>query len=161
MIFASNNKNKIEQVKEYAGEDIKGLKEAGIDIDVEEDGKTFEENAVKKAKEIFKIANVEVIADDSGLCIDALDGWPGVMTHRFLGEEATEEDALEASTAANGWASCLFLGFFSRYIKHAPRELGLDDSGISNSSPFPRELGIFPQSASWCGCYIGRSIPQY
>ena len=49
-------------------------------------------NATKKAKEIYEIAHEEVIADDSGLCINALDGFPGVMTHRFLGDDASDEE---------------------------------------------------------------------
>ena len=57
-----------------------------------EDGKTFKENALKKAKEVFKATNIPSIADDSGLCIDALNGFPGINTARFLGESASDED---------------------------------------------------------------------
>ena len=59
-------------------------------IDVEEDKNSFLENAEKKAIEIYNIAKEETIADDSGLCINCLNGFPGVMTHRFLGENATD-----------------------------------------------------------------------
>ena len=58
-------------------------------IEVKEDGKTFEENSKKKAKEISEYINMPCIADDSGLCIDIYDGWPGVHTARFLGEDTT------------------------------------------------------------------------
>lgn len=93
MIFASNNKGKLKEIREILKSyEIKSLKEASIDVDVEEDQDSFYRNALKKAKEIYEIAKVPVIADDSGLCIDVLNGWPGVMTHRFLGENAGDDD---------------------------------------------------------------------
>ncbi len=95
MIFASNNKNKLIQIKEILGENVFGLKEKNISVDVEEDGKTFEENAIKKAVEIHKMTGECVLADDSGLCIDYFEGWPGVNTHRFMGENATASERNE------------------------------------------------------------------
>jgi XTP/dITP diphosphohydrolase len=93
MILASNNKGKLEEIKKILSEyEIYSLKDKNIDFDVEEDQDTFIENATKKAKEIYEIAKEPVIADDSGLCVNALDGYPGVMTHRFLGDDATDED---------------------------------------------------------------------
>ena len=93
MIFASNNKGKINEIKSIFQEDeIISLKEANVEIDVEEDADSFYGNALKKAKEIYKLTKKPVIADDSGICIDALDGWPGVLTHRFAGEEASDEE---------------------------------------------------------------------
>lgn len=63
------------------------MKEAGIDIDIEEDGNTFMENAYKKAATIYEILpNYMVIADDSGLMVDALNGAPGIYSARFAGE---------------------------------------------------------------------------
>lgn len=91
MIIASNNKDKLREIKSILNDyQIYSLQEKGIDVDVIEDQDTFLGNAKKKAKEIYDIAHEEVIADDSGLCINALDGFPGVMTHRFLGENATD-----------------------------------------------------------------------
>ena len=93
MIFASNNEGKINEIKEILCDyDIKSLKESNIDIDVIEDGETFYDNALKKAREIYNLTNTETIADDSGLCIECLDGFPGVMTHRFLGDSASDID---------------------------------------------------------------------
>lgn len=93
MIFASNNKGKIKEIKSiFKDEEIISLKEANVEIDVIEDADSFYGNALKKAKEIFELTNIPVIADDSGICIDAFDGWPGVLTHRFAGEEATDEE---------------------------------------------------------------------
>lgn len=94
IVFASNNKNKIKQVKDILSDfEVLSLEEAGITIDIEESGLTFEENAKIKATEIHKLLpNNYILADDSGLEIDHLDGWPGVITHRFLGEKATYHD---------------------------------------------------------------------
>ena len=92
MILATNNKGKLEEIRKILNEyEIYSLKDKNIDIDVIEDSDTFEGNAIKKAKEIYNIAHEDVIADDSGLCIDCLDGYPGVMTHRFLGDVSDEE----------------------------------------------------------------------
>ena len=92
MIFASNNEGKIKEVKMVLKNyNIYSLKDKNIDIEVEEDVDTFLGNAKKKAIEIYNITHEEVIADDSGLCVDCLDGFPGVMTHRFLGDDSTPE----------------------------------------------------------------------
>lgn len=92
MILATNNKGKLKEIKEIFTEyEIYSLKDKNICIDVKEDQDTFLENAKKKAKEIYDIAKEPVIADDSGLCIQSLNDFPGVLTHRFLGEDATDE----------------------------------------------------------------------
>jgi XTP/dITP diphosphohydrolase len=94
LIIASNNAHKIKEIKAILAEfpfDVVSLKEAGIDIDVEEDGATFMENAYKKSYEIFKIAKHSmVLSDDSGLMVDALDGAPGVYSARFAGEHGND-----------------------------------------------------------------------
>lgn len=89
VIIASNNVHKLIEIKEILKDfpfDVISLNEAGINIEVVEDGKTFEENAYKKASEIMKITNETVIADDSGLEVSALNGVPGVYSARFAGE---------------------------------------------------------------------------
>lgn len=92
IILATNNNGKIKELQEILKEyKLLSLKEANINVEVEEDRDTFEGNALKKAEEICKIANKTCIADDSGLCVDALEGFPGVYTARFLGEDATQE----------------------------------------------------------------------
>ena len=86
MIVATNNKGKLQEIKEILNrDDIYSLKDKNINIEILEDGNTFLENAKKKAKTIYDLTKEEVIADDSGLCINCLDGYPGVNTHRFLG----------------------------------------------------------------------------
>lgn len=93
IILATNNKGKVKEIKEILkNEEIKALKEMNINIEIEETGETFESNALIKAREIYKLTNIACIADDSGICIEALDGFPGVKTARFLGENATQED---------------------------------------------------------------------
>lgn len=93
ILVATNNKGKLEEIKQILKDyNLLSLKDIGCKVNVDEDGKTFEENAIKKAKKISKITNMPCIADDSGLCIDVLNGWPGVHTARFLGENATDED---------------------------------------------------------------------
>lgn len=92
MIFASNNKGKLREIKKIFEEyEIKSLVEAGVHVDVVEDQDSFYGNALKKVKEIYSLTGEAVIADDSGLCILDLNGWPGVLTHRFMGEDATDE----------------------------------------------------------------------
>lgn len=91
MILATNNKGKLEEIRKILNEyKIYSLKDKNINIDVIEDQDTFLGNAKKKAMEIYEISHEETIADDSGLCINCLNGFPGVMTHRFLGEDATD-----------------------------------------------------------------------
>ena len=92
MIAATNNKGKLKEIREILDNyNIYSLKDKNIDIDVVEDKDTFLENAKKKAIDIYKLTKESTIADDSGLCINALNGFPGVLTHRFLGDNATDE----------------------------------------------------------------------
>lgn len=88
LIIASNNAHKLIEIKAILGEvfeEIVSLKEAGIDHDTVEDGTTFMENAIKKAREIAEISGCCALADDSGICVDALDGAPGIFSARFSG----------------------------------------------------------------------------
>ena len=92
VIFATTNKNKVREVnmmmKDFDVE-LQTMGEAGINIDIVEDGKTFEENAIIKAKTIMEITGEIAIADDSGLEVDYLDGAPGIYSARFLGEDTS------------------------------------------------------------------------
>ena len=93
IIVATNNKGKLKEIREILSDyELLSLEEVGINVKVEEDENTFKGNSLKKANEIFKIANIPCIADDSGLCIDIFNGWPGVGTARFLGDKASQED---------------------------------------------------------------------
>lgn len=92
IIFATGNQGKIREIKQIMADmdvEILSMKEAGIFMDIEENGTTFEENALIKARAIAKEAGALVLADDSGLEIDYLDKAPGVLSARYLGEDTS------------------------------------------------------------------------
>jgi XTP/dITP diphosphohydrolase len=95
LIIASNNAHKIKEIKDILKDfpiEVVSLREAGIDIDVEETGTTFMENSYIKASEIFKLRqDCMVLSDDSGLMVEALDGAPGVYSARFAGEHGNDK----------------------------------------------------------------------
>lgn len=97
IIVATTNAGKFKEIQEILKNyELISLKDINCEIEVEEDQETLEGNSKKKAEEIAKITNMPCIADDTGLCIEALNGWPGVRTARFLGEEATPYERNEA-----------------------------------------------------------------
>ncbi|MGN1134299.1 MAG: RdgB/HAM1 family non-canonical purine NTP pyrophosphatase [Oscillospiraceae bacterium] len=86
IILASNNKNKLREIKEILGPfglEVISQSQAGADIEVEENGLTFEENSALKARAIYDMFKMPVIADDSGLTVDYLDGAPGIYSARY------------------------------------------------------------------------------
>ncbi len=97
IIFATGNEDKMKEIRMIlAGEDyeILSMKQAGIDIDIVEDGKTFEENAIIKATAISKVKEAEgciVLADDSGLEVDYLNKEPGIYSARYEGVDTPYE----------------------------------------------------------------------
>lgn len=95
LIVASNNPGKIREFKEILeplGYTVRSQREMGIDIEVEETGTSFAENAHIKATAIYNACHEAVIADDSGLMVRALGGKPGVHSHRYAGENATDAE---------------------------------------------------------------------
>ena len=87
-VLASKNPDKLQEMREILGQlgiEVISEAEAGVDVEVEETGSTFEENAVLKAKAVCKAAGLPAIADDSGLCVTALGGGPGVYSARYGG----------------------------------------------------------------------------
>lgn len=95
LILATNNAGKLREMREILepyGFSVCSMREAGIQTDPEETGTTFAENAELKARAVYDVMRTPVIADDSGLCVDALDGAPGVYSHRFAGEGASDAD---------------------------------------------------------------------
>jgi len=93
LIIASNNSHKLTEIKAILGslfDEIVSMREAGIDHETVEDGSTFMENAEKKAREIAQISGCCAIADDSGICVDALDGAPGIYSARFCGRHGDD-----------------------------------------------------------------------
>lgn len=91
IVFATGNKDKMREVRQILTGlncEIVSMADAGIDIDIEEDGTTFSENALIKAREVAKhLPNDIVMADDSGLVIDYLNGEPGIYSARYLGHD--------------------------------------------------------------------------
>ena len=88
-VLATQNAGKVKEMSAILAQfdiEVISAKDAGIHLDVEETGTTFAENAMLKAKAICKAANLPAIADDSGLCVDALNGGPGVYSARYGGE---------------------------------------------------------------------------
>lgn len=95
IVFATHNKDKLREIKEI----LEGLEITVLCADdfpgfpeTIEDGRTFAENALKKAREFSKNTNYPALADDSGICVDALDGAPGIFSARFAGEDCTYDD---------------------------------------------------------------------
>lgn len=88
IVFATGNKGKLREIEEIMdGYSIVSMKEAGVDIDIEENGATFEENALIKARAVWNVTGGIVMADDSGLVVDALGGEPGIYSARYMGED--------------------------------------------------------------------------
>ncbi len=93
LIVASNNKNKLKEFEAILGGryEIVSMHKAGIDADIEENGTTFEENALIKARYVMDVSGCAAIADDSGLEVDALQGAPGVYSARYCGRHGDDE----------------------------------------------------------------------
>ncbi|MBQ3008181.1 MAG: RdgB/HAM1 family non-canonical purine NTP pyrophosphatase [Oscillospiraceae bacterium] len=134
MIFAAatNNAKKLKEIQRILhalGHDAKTLRELGIEIEIEENGTTFAENAIIKAKAIAEICRMPAISDDSGLEVDYLDGAPGVYTARYAGEGCSDDDnidkllgALEGVEKEKRTAR-----FVSSVCMYIPRENGEDE----------------------------------
>ncbi len=92
IIFATGNKDKMKEIRMILSDldvEILSMKEAGISVDIEENGTTFEENALIKAKAVAAYTDAIVLADDSGLEIDYLNKEPGVYSARYMGEDTS------------------------------------------------------------------------
>jgi len=94
IIFATNNKHKLEEVQQILASnfEVLGLKEIGFAGDIPETGKTLEENALIKSKFVFEKFGLDCFSDDTGLEIEALDGRPGVYSARYAGEDGNSEN---------------------------------------------------------------------
>ena len=89
LVLASKNAHKLVEMRDILsqlGVEVVLESEVGVDVDVEETGATFEENAFLKARAVMEASGLPAIADDSGLCVDALNGAPGVYSARYGGE---------------------------------------------------------------------------
>ena len=93
LVLASNNFGKLRELRAMLGDrfDVRSMREMGVEADVEETGETFEENALIKARALMQLTGCATLADDSGLCVDALGGRPGVYSARFCGVHGDDE----------------------------------------------------------------------
>ena len=113
IIFATKNKGKIREINEILADmnvNVVSMEEAGITIDVVEDGKTFEENSMKKAVQVMEISGKITLADDSGLEIDYLDKAPGIYSARFKVILEKLKDVEEKDRTAR-FVSCIVAAF--------------------------------------------------
>lgn len=98
LVIATRNKGKLAEIKQLLKDfpvNLKSLADFGPIPEVKEDGTTFDDNAYKKASQTSRVLGLPVLADDSGLLVDALDGAPGVFSARFAGEDATDTQNCE------------------------------------------------------------------
>ncbi len=98
LLIATQNQGKVREYRDLLAVlpfDILSLADIGIDADVEETGETFAENAILKARTYARLSGLLTWADDSGLAVDALDGWPGVHSARHAGPDATDADRID------------------------------------------------------------------
>ena len=116
---ATGNAGKLRELRrilEAQGHEVVSQKELGITIEPEETGTTFAENALIKAETICKASGLPTIADDSGLCVDALDGAPGVYSARYCGHHGDDEANNDKLLAAMQAVPCLL------YTSPSPRD---------------------------------------
>jgi XTP/dITP diphosphohydrolase len=102
LLIATHNAGKVREYRELLADlpiEVLSLDEAGIREEVEETGTTFEANALLKARSYAQLSGLLTWADDSGLAVDALDGWPGVHSARHAGPDATDADRIQALLA--------------------------------------------------------------
>lgn len=95
LVIATNNAHKLQEIRQILGDSfdtLLSLNDLGIDIDIEETGTTFMENAILKAETICKLCGMPTLADDTGLVVDALDGAPGVYSARYAGIEHNDKN---------------------------------------------------------------------
>ncbi len=94
LVVATNNKHKLVEfcrILEPLGFEVLSQKEAGVTVNPVEDGETFAANAKIKAMAVYEACGLPSVADDSGLCVDAMNGGPGVYSARYLGEDTAQE----------------------------------------------------------------------
>ena len=102
-VLASQNKHKAKEIESILGGGFSIItmdETVACGIDIEENGETFEENALIKARAVAKITNLPTIADDSGICVEYLNGKPGVRTARYAGENATDDENIDKLLSA-------------------------------------------------------------
>ena len=107
IVFATNNKNKLKEIREILGDrvEVLSLKDIGCDVDIPETGATLEENALQKAQYIYDHYHMNVFADDTGLEVEALNGAPGIYSARYASMETMETSNTSNASNANSTSS--------------------------------------------------------
>lgn len=145
LIMATGNQNKVREIREMLeGSDLTvlSLKDIAIDAQIDENGATFEENAVIKAEAIRDLTGQMVLADDSGLMIDAMDGAPGVHSSRFMGEDTPYVIKNQAILDA---------------LKDVPEEARGARFVCAMALAFPAAAdGTCPETKVFCGVFEGK-----
>jgi len=131
LILASANKGKLREFEELLGYKIKPYKELLGELEIEENGTTFAQNALIKAKEIYKLVGEDyiVISDDSGISVDALNGDPNIYSARYAGENASDVENLDKlinklkekglkSSPAHYTAAIAIVSKYGEYVVH-------------------------------------------
>jgi len=115
LVLATGNLHKLKEFQSYFSSiaQIISPREVGIDLSVEETGQTFQENAQLKSRELFSLAGIPTIADDSGLCVNALGGRPGIFSARYGGSQLSDKDRallllkeMEGRKDRKAWFEC-------------------------------------------------------
>ncbi len=144
IVVASNNNNKIREIREILGEKlgrIYSLKELGIDCDAEETEETFEGNALIKAKAVALLAGLPALSDDSGLCVDALDGAPGVHSARFSGVHGDDEKNIDLLLQKMNGENNRTARFVSAVVLYYPDGKTIVAKGESKGSILSKRCG--------------------
>ena len=107
IVFATNNKNKLKEIREILGDrvEVLSLKDIGCDVDIPETGATLEENALQKAQYIYDHYHMNVFADDTGLEVEALNGAPGIYSARYASMETIETSNTSNTSNASSTSS--------------------------------------------------------
>ena len=107
IVFATNNKNKLKEIREILGDrvEVLSLKDIGCDVDIPETGATLEENALQKAQYIYDHYHMNVFADDTGLEVEALNGAPGIYSARYASMETIETSNTSNASSTSSTSS--------------------------------------------------------
>ncbi|MEJ0105463.1 MAG: RdgB/HAM1 family non-canonical purine NTP pyrophosphatase [Bacteroidota bacterium] len=150
LIFATNNDNKVAEIRSVIGNkfDILTLKEAGIDIDIPEPHDTLEENASEKSATIYKMTHINCFSEDTGLEVESLNGEPGVKSARYAGDERVFDkniDKLLHKLAGNSNRKARFRTVISLIIDgHETQFEGISQGKIIDKRKGGRGFGYDP-----------------
>jgi XTP/dITP diphosphohydrolase len=144
LIIASNNTHKVQEIKTILSgifDNIYSLKDKGIDIEIEESGETFYDNALIKAKAIYELTGIPALADDSGLEVSYLNGAPGVYSARYAGEPCNDKNNNEKLKEALKGIADRRARFVSEVVLYASPERIVSGKGAVQGVMLEQERG--------------------